>query len=126
MHGATLKEKPYYRCNSQRPDYAEEIAVSDTATIARQTGCETSVVHLSSARGLEAARRGRREGARYRVETCPQYLLLPQDRLLQPDAGLYTFTHLAHHRGQLTVYLRLNGARVPSLYGPSADEASFG
>ena len=36
-----------------------------------------------------------------------------------------TFNHLAHHRGQLTVYLRLNGAAVPSLYGPSADEPSF-
>ena len=36
-----------------------------------------------------------------------------------------TFTHLAHHRGQLTVYLRLNGAPVPSIYGPSADEAAF-
>ena len=35
------------------------------------------------------------------------------------------FTHLAHHRGQLTVYLRLNGAPVPSIYGPSADEARF-
>ena len=32
------------------------------------------------------------------------------------------FSHLAHHRGQLTVYLRLNEARVPALYGPSADE----
>lgn len=32
------------------------------------------------------------------------------------------FSHLAHHRGQLTVYLRLNGAPVPALYGPSADE----
>ncbi len=31
-------------------------------------------------------------------------------------------SHLAHHRGQLTVYLRLNEARVPALYGPSADE----
>jgi uncharacterized damage-inducible protein DinB len=30
--------------------------------------------------------------------------------------------HLAHHRGQLTVYLRLNDARVPAIYGPSADE----
>jgi uncharacterized damage-inducible protein DinB len=30
--------------------------------------------------------------------------------------------HLAHHRGQLTVYLRLNDAPVPALYGPSADE----
>jgi uncharacterized damage-inducible protein DinB len=32
------------------------------------------------------------------------------------------FSHLAHHRGQLTVYLRLNDAAVPALYGPSADE----
>jgi uncharacterized damage-inducible protein DinB len=30
--------------------------------------------------------------------------------------------HMAHHRGQLTVYLRLNEASVPSIYGPSADE----
>jgi uncharacterized damage-inducible protein DinB len=36
-----------------------------------------------------------------------------------------TFTHLAHHRGQLTVYLRLNGAAVPSVYGPSADDKGF-
>jgi len=34
-------------------------------------------------------------------------------------------THLAHHRGQLSVYLRLNGAVVPSIYGPSADDARF-
>lgn len=33
--------------------------------------------------------------------------------------------HLAHHRGQLTVYLRLNGVPVPSIYGPSADEGRF-
>jgi uncharacterized damage-inducible protein DinB len=32
------------------------------------------------------------------------------------------FSHLAHHRGQLTVYLRLNDSSVPALYGPSADE----
>lgn len=36
-----------------------------------------------------------------------------------------TFTHLAHHRGQLTVYLRLNDIPVPAIYGPSADEQSF-
>jgi uncharacterized damage-inducible protein DinB len=35
------------------------------------------------------------------------------------------FGHLAHHRGQLTVYLRLNDASVPSIYGPSADEGRF-
>ena len=31
-------------------------------------------------------------------------------------------SHAAHHRGQLTVYLRLNEAKVPAIYGPSADE----
>jgi uncharacterized damage-inducible protein DinB len=36
-----------------------------------------------------------------------------------------TFTHLGHHRGQLTVYLRLNDAKVPSIYGPSADHRVF-
>jgi uncharacterized damage-inducible protein DinB len=32
------------------------------------------------------------------------------------------FSHLAHHRGQLTVYLRLLESKVPAIYGPSADE----
>jgi len=36
-----------------------------------------------------------------------------------------TFNHLAHHRGQLTVYLRLNEQPVPAIYGPSADDTSF-
>lgn len=31
--------------------------------------------------------------------------------------------HIIHHRGQLTVYLRLNDVPVPALYGPSADES---
>jgi len=31
-------------------------------------------------------------------------------------------SHLAHHRGQLTVYLRLNDVKVPAIYGPSGDE----
>jgi len=36
-----------------------------------------------------------------------------------------TLMHLSHHRGQLTVYLRLNEAPVPSIYGPSADDQRF-
>src|SRR5689334_20490642 len=30
--------------------------------------------------------------------------------------------HMAHHRGQLTVYLRMNEEKVPAIYGPSGDE----
>jgi uncharacterized damage-inducible protein DinB len=36
-----------------------------------------------------------------------------------------TFTHMTHHRGQLSVYLRLAGSAVPSIYGPSADAPNF-
>ncbi len=34
----------------------------------------------------------------------------------------WVFSHLIHHRGQLSVYLRLLDIPVPSIYGPSADE----
>jgi uncharacterized damage-inducible protein DinB len=36
-----------------------------------------------------------------------------------------SINHLVHHRGQLTVYMRLNNITVPSIYGPSADDKSF-
>ncbi len=42
-----------------------------------------------------------------------------------PRSRAWIFTrrlnHSTHHRGQLIVYLRLLGARVPSVYGPTAD-----
>jgi uncharacterized damage-inducible protein DinB len=46
------------------------------------------------------------------IQEQPRYLMIS-------DA---VFSHLAHHRGQLTVYLRLASSTVPALYGPSADE----
>jgi uncharacterized damage-inducible protein DinB len=49
------------------------------------------------------------------VSENPRYLMITDS----------VFSHLAHHRGQLTVYLRLNEASVPALYGPSADEGRF-
>ena len=38
----------------------------------------------------------------------------------------FVMNHLIHHRAQLGVYLRMNDIPVPSLYGPSADEAPPG
>jgi uncharacterized damage-inducible protein DinB len=40
------------------------------------------------------------------------------------DVGT-TLNHWVHHRGQLTVYMRMNDIAVPSIYGPSADDKSF-
>lgn len=36
-----------------------------------------------------------------------------------------SINHWVHHRGQLTVYMRMNDIAVPSIYGPSADEPGF-
>jgi uncharacterized damage-inducible protein DinB len=47
------------------------------------------------------------------------------DLFTVPTVGVvrsFLLNHMIHHRGQLSVYLRLNGIAVPPVYGPSADE----
>jgi uncharacterized damage-inducible protein DinB len=44
------------------------------------------------------------------------------DEAPRRDALRNTVNHFIHHRGQLTVYLRLNDVKLPQLYGPTADE----
>ncbi len=39
------------------------------------------------------------------------------------DFMLFMLLDQVHHRGQMSVYIRLAGGKVPSVYGPSADEA---
>jgi uncharacterized damage-inducible protein DinB len=51
--------------------------------------------------------RGREE-----VFTAPRGLVLRR----------FLFNHLVHHRGQLTIYLRMRGVDLPAIYGPSSDE----
>jgi len=49
----------------------------------------------------------------------------PQTIFTLPRVGVIrgmVMNHLVHHRGQLTVYLRLNDVPLPALYGPSGDE----
>ncbi|MEO8078621.1 MAG: DinB family protein [Acidobacteriota bacterium] len=74
-------------------------------------------------------------GARAALEKTTEEHLMKPWRLLvagkvvaeQPRHVMMrdSINHLAHHRGQLTVYLRLNDAPVPAIYGPSADDQRF-
>ncbi len=78
------------------------------------------------------------EGAsefRKAVEGATDEALMAPWSLYQKGQALFTLprmavirsmimNHLIHHRGQLSVYLRMNDVPVPSIYGPSADEAS--
>ena len=74
-------------------------------------------------------------GARAALEQTTEEHLLTPWRLLARGQVVWegprhemirdTINHWAHHRGQMTVYLRLLGAKVPALYGPSADDKQF-
>lgn len=73
------------------------------------------------------------------VEECKKVLLATKDSafdeiwklkageqvfISMPRIAVYRgfiIKHMVHHRGQMTVYLRLNDIAVPSVYGPSAD-----
>jgi len=81
-------------------------ALDKTAAEARSAFAKTSDEHLMTNWRLLA--RGQV------VMESPRYVMI-QD----------TLNHWSHHRGQMTVYLRLMGAKVPALYGPSADENQF-
>ena len=49
------------------------------------------------------------------------YMTMPKVAVMRS----FVMNHIIHHRGQLSVYLRLNDIPVPSIYGPSADEGQM-
>jgi uncharacterized damage-inducible protein DinB len=56
-----------------------------------------------------------------------KWRLLSGGKLLSEDPRYVALrdgvmNHMAHHRGQLTVYMRMNDEKIPALYGPSGDE----
>ena len=88
-----------------------------------------SAAELTAAhdRNVEAARKSLLATSDAHLEK--KWRLLVAGRTVSEDARSVvlrdTFLQLAHHRGQLTVYLRLAGGKVPSIYGPSADDPTF-
>ncbi|MEP6783541.1 MAG: DinB family protein, partial [Acidobacteriota bacterium] len=87
-----------------RADYLK--ALDDAAAQARQAFKGVTDEKLTTPWQLKARGNVVQEGPRY--------------EMIQE-----TLSHWSHHRGQMTVYLRLMGAKVPALFGPSADENSF-
>lgn len=75
-----------------RPAISEEVAVAEVGILARETHCQTYIAHISSAPGLSALLRAKREGAPIMGETCPHYLLLDESVYSRPDGHLFTVT----------------------------------
>ena len=100
VDGSTMKREP------KKTSAALVEALDKTAADARAALEKTTDEHLNTPWQLKARGNVVQEGPRY---------AMIQD----------TINHWAHHRGQMTVYLRLMGAKVPAIYGPSADDRSF-
>jgi uncharacterized damage-inducible protein DinB len=98
--GSTMKQEP------KKTSAALVQALDKTAADARAALEKTTDEHLNTPGQLKARGNVVQEGPRY---------AMIQD----------TINHWAHHRGQMTVYLRLMGAKVPAIYGPSADDKNF-
>ena len=78
------KLAPYYHAVS-RPNIAEEEAISRAAKMVELTNSRIYIVHLSSKEGLFKVKEARDHGIDVFAETCPQYLLLNEDRYKEAD-----------------------------------------
>jgi uncharacterized damage-inducible protein DinB len=121
---------------AQMPMWIDLIVSGDELEIAPEAG-ESSVpqtplrtpAELVAAmdKGVAAARKAL-EGATDEHLKKPWRLLVKGNVVSEEPRYIVirdTFSHLAHHRGQFTVYLRMNEAKVPAIYGPSADDQTF-
>jgi uncharacterized damage-inducible protein DinB len=107
--------------------YTIEQSVIDFATYEqfKATTAEQLVVHFdeSVAAAKKALENITDEGLKetfYLKNNGQELFRSPKD-----ESIMQSINHLVHHRGQLTVYLRLNDIAVPSIYGPSADSGGF-
>lgn len=107
--------------------YAIEKGEVDFATYeqAKAENGDELVSHFD--RSVEAAKRalagasdGRLKEMFYLKNDGKELMKSPIDETI-----MSSINHLVHHRGQLTVYLRLNDISIPSIYGPSADSGGF-
>jgi allantoinase len=70
---------------ASRPELAEVVAIQRVIEAVRHHGTRTHVLHLSSARALDAIAAARAEGLPLTVETCPHYLVFDADSI--PDGA---------------------------------------
>ena len=74
--------------------------------------------HVKEARAAIAASKDADYGKPWSLKMGDKVLMtLPRGVVMRQNIN-----HLCHHRGQLTVYLRLLDVPIPSIYGPTADE----
>ncbi len=120
---------------AQMPSWISLVVDRDELDIAPAGGSNIDQTPLRTPQALvQAHDKGVADARASLAKTTDEHLMRPWRLLVRGnvvsessrhDVLRDTFMHLSHHRGQLTVYLRLNDAKVPAIYGPSADDRSF-
>ncbi|HBY60000.1 MAG TPA: damage-inducible protein DinB [Solibacterales bacterium] len=98
------------------PPYKEECAASNAALLAKwDQGVAEARAALANASDADYAATWTMLAGGQKMFAMPRIAVIRS----------FIMNHLVHHRGQLTVYLRMNNIPVPSIYGPSADEGQM-
>ncbi len=87
------KKSPEYHALS-RPDYTEAEAVKKVIQFVEQTGCKVYFVHISAGKSIQYIKDAQKRGLPVFAETCPQYLLLDDEKLKGSfeEAAKYVFS----------------------------------
>jgi dihydropyrimidinase len=102
-----------------RPPITEAEATSRAIALAELARVPVYVVHLAAAQALEAVAAARKRGLPVYAETCPHYLLLTEDVLMEPDFGGAKYVmcpplRTRSHQERLWMGLRTNDLQVVS------------
>lgn len=107
--------------------YAIEKGEVDFATYpqAKAATGDELVAHFD--KSVESAKRALAEASDQRLKETFYLKNDGQELFHSPidETIMSSINHMVHHRGQLSVYMRLLDIPVPSIYGPSADAPSF-
>lgn len=112
------------------PNFAEQVLTKDELDFAKSPFTPPAA---RTAAELVALHDEKAASARAVLESTPlealdgEWTLRAGDYVILRDRRgkllrQHLVSHIAHHRGQLTVYYRLLGVPLPGIYGPSADE----
>jgi len=118
------------------PDWGVMALQHDSVDVEPADGEQRTAANYGSTEEIVAAFDESTATAREAIAAAEDHVFMEPWSLLRggeevfsaPKIGVlrsFVMNHCVHHRGQLTVYLRLLDAKVPSTYGPSADEAAF-
>jgi uncharacterized damage-inducible protein DinB len=100
---ATMDYKPFEPKTNEELLAQFDSAVAETVSVLKNTSDETFMENWTMRNGEQV------------------YFNMPKIAVMRS----FVMNHIIHHRGQLSVYLRLNDIPVPSIYGPSADEGQM-